>query len=52
MGLKIIGTLGVVGRAKHTGQIERAAPIIDRLRETGLYVTDELLQRILREVGK
>ena len=52
MGLKVIGTLGIVGRAKHMGQIERAAPIIERLRETGLYVTDELVQRILREVGE
>ena len=52
MGLKVIGTLGVVGRAKHTGHIERAAPVIERLRETGLYVTEELVQTILQEVGE
>jgi predicted nucleic acid-binding protein len=52
MGLKVIGTLGVVGRAKHNGHIEWAAPVIERLRETGLYVTEELVLRILREVGE
>jgi predicted nucleic acid-binding protein len=52
MGLTVIGTLGVVGRAKHRGHIERAAPLIERLRETGLYVTEELVQTILQEVGE
>lgn len=52
MGLAIIGTLGVVGRAKAAGLIERAAPIIQRLRETGLYVADDIVQRLLREVGE
>jgi predicted nucleic acid-binding protein len=41
-----------VGRAKSTGQIERPAPVIERLRKTGLYVSEELAQRILREVGE
>jgi len=52
MGFKVIGTLGVVGRAKRMGKIERAAPIIERLRQTGLYVSEELVQEILREVGE
>jgi len=52
MGLGIIGTLGIVGRAKALGLIERAEPVIRRLRETGLYVSDELVQRLLAEVGE
>jgi predicted nucleic acid-binding protein len=52
MGLAIIGTLGIVGRAKAHGLIERAEPVVRRLRETGLYVSDELVQRLLREVGE
>ena len=52
MGLSVIGTLGVVGRAKVSGHLARAAPVIERLRETGLYVSDELVQRILHEVGE
>ena len=52
MGLAIIGTLGIVGRAKAMGAIHRAAPAIQRLREAGLYVSDELVARLLREVGE
>jgi len=52
MGLAIIGTLGIVGRAKVAGLIERAGPVIQRLRETGLYASDEIVQRLLREVGE
>ncbi len=52
MGLKVIGTLGIVARAKRAGRIESAAPIIGRLRETGLYASDELVAQLLSEVGE
>lgn len=52
MGLAIIGTLGIVGRAKVNGLIEQAEPVIRRLRETGLYASDDLVQKLLREVGE
>ena len=52
MGLTIIGTLGIVGRAKAMGLIDRAEPMIQRLRDTGLYASDELIRRLLREVGE
>jgi predicted nucleic acid-binding protein len=52
MGLRVIGTLGIVGRAKATGRIGRAAPIIEHLRRTGLYVSDAMVQHILRQVGE
>lgn len=52
MGLAIIGTLGIVGRAKVSGLIDRAEPVIRRLRETGLYASEDLIQRLLREVGE
>jgi len=52
MGLGIIGTLGIVGRAKAAGLIDQAEPVVRRLRQTGLYISDELVQRLLREVGE
>jgi len=52
MGLAIIGTLGIVGRAKVNGLIEQAEPVIRRLRETGLYASENLVQKLLREVGE
>lgn len=36
MGLNVIGTLGIVGRAKVMGRIEQATPVIERLQESGL----------------
>jgi predicted nucleic acid-binding protein len=50
MGRTIIGTLGIVGRAKVRGLIDRAEPVIWRLRESGLYVSDDLVKKLLREV--
>ena len=52
LGLKIIGTLGIVGRAKAMGLIDQAEPVVRRLRETGRYASDELVRRLLREVGE
>lgn len=52
LGIGIIGTLGIVGRAKVKGVIDRAGPAIQQLREAGLYVPDDLVQRLLRDVGE
>ena len=52
MGLGIIGTLGIVGRARAVGLIDQAEPVVRRLRESGLYASDELVRRPLKEVGE
>ena len=52
MGVGIIGTLGIIGRAKVMGRIAQAEPVIRRLLEVGLYASDELVERLLREVGE
>jgi hypothetical protein len=52
MNLKVIGTLGIVARAKRMGHIASATPIIEHLRRTGLFVSEELVQQILRESGE
>jgi predicted nucleic acid-binding protein len=52
LGLPVIGTLGVILRAKRKGVIERARPIIDQLRRVGLYVSDSLIEQALAHVGE
>lgn len=52
MGLRVIGTLGIIGRATASGLIQQVKPAIEHLRETGLYVSEELVRQILREVDK
>jgi predicted nucleic acid-binding protein len=42
IGVPVLGTLGVLVRAKHAGVLHRIAPTIERLREVGLYVSDEV----------
>jgi predicted nucleic acid-binding protein len=52
LGLPVIGTLGVVLRAKRKGVIDRAHPIIDQLRRVGMYVSDSLIEQALAHVGE
>ena len=52
MGVPVIGTLGIVGRARRLGILDAAAPVIEKLREVGLYVSGDVVARLLREVGE
>ena len=51
-GVPMIGTLGVVLRAKRRGLIEMARPIIEHLRKAGLYASDALIESSLRHLGE
>jgi len=48
--LPSIGTLGLVGRAKRLGVIEKARPVIEQLCRSGLYLSDDLLHRVLDDL--
>jgi predicted nucleic acid-binding protein len=52
MGLRIIGTVGLVARAKRLGLLDEARSHIERLRATGLYLTDDLVEQVLMAVGE
>jgi Domain of unknown function (DUF3368) len=53
LGVRLIGTLGVVILARWEGRIPAAASVIADLRRAGLHLDDELLQQALRQfVGK
>lgn len=52
LGLPLIGTLGVVLRARRKGVIERARPVIEHLRSVGLYASDSLVERALAHLGE
>lgn len=47
LGVEVIGTLGIVLRAKRKGLIQAARPILMNLRRVGLYVSDDLLEKAL-----
>lgn len=48
----VIGTLGIVLRAKRKGLISEARPVLDQLREVGLYVSTDLLEQALHYLGE
>lgn len=53
MGLTPIGILGILIRAKQDGEVNSVREILNRLRsEAGFYVSDELMQNILLEIGE
>lgn len=52
MSLAVKGTLGVLIEARDRGLLERLAPAIGELREAGLWVTDDVVARVLALVGE
>src|SRR4051794_5456553 len=52
LAIPVIGTLGLVLLAKEAGRIEAARPIVERLRETGMYLADRVVNEALARVGE
>lgn len=51
-GFKVIGSLGVVLRARREGRIAAAAPVLHALQDIGLYFDDELIRGALVPFGE
>lgn len=51
-GINVVGTLGVVLRAKRAGLIPAAAPVLQSLQEAGMFLRPSLLQQALRRVDE
>lgn len=47
-----IGTLGILRRAKINGLINNIKPYIDHLKENNIYMADNLVNAILKDVGE
>ena len=52
LGLPLRGTVGLVLAAKQSGLIQAARPILEQLRDHGMYLSDAVLNRSLRWVGE
>ncbi|MEB3765648.1 MAG: DUF3368 domain-containing protein [Desulfurococcales archaeon] len=52
LGLQVMGTLGVIALAKYKGLISKAKPIIDKLVESGFWISRKLLEEFLRELSE
>lgn len=51
-GLQVWGTLRVLLEAKSRGLIRQIAPLVNRLAETGMWISDDVRQRILTLAGE
>lgn len=52
LGIPLIGTLGIVLRAKTLGRVTAARPLVQKLREKGMYLSDRVLDAALKLVGE
>lgn len=52
LGLEIIGTLGLVLKAKHAGLIPSATEALDAITAAGLYISPHLLEKIRQQAGE
>lgn len=50
--IPIRGTLGLVLSAKQHGHVTEAKPLIERLRQTGMYLSDRVVTKALTMVGE
>jgi predicted nucleic acid-binding protein len=52
LGLTMIGSIGIVLRAKEHGLIDTARPWVYRLMDAGMFVSDALIERALNAIGE
>jgi predicted nucleic acid-binding protein len=52
LNIPLIGTLGLVLRAKMEGWISEARPVVERLRDSGMYLSDQVIKESLALVGE
>lgn len=52
LGIPVIGTAGIVVRAKRQGWIPAVRPVMESLIEAGMYLSDAVLREALARVGE
>lgn len=52
LGIPVRGTLGLVLVAKKRGVIAFARPVVDKLRQSGMYLSDRVIDQALALVGE
>lgn len=49
LGLKVTGTLGVLLKAKKLGFLTTIKPVVDKIRENGFFISDEIYTFVLEQ---
>jgi len=51
-GLSVVGTVGLLIRAKHAGHVASVRPLLEQMRASGFYCSTELFRRALQLAGE
>jgi len=51
-GLSVLGTLGILARAKSAGLIKSLRPHLIQLQDSGYYLSDQLMEKVCRSCGE
>ena len=52
LGLRVIGTLGILVLAKKRGYIKEVSPVLDALKRDGFFVSDDLCDLVLKQADE
>ncbi len=52
VGLKVVGSLGLLGKAKTLGFILTVRPFIEKAKNSGIYYDDNLIEIFLKSLGE
>lgn len=52
MGVRIVGTVGVLIAARERGDVPTVAPLLTALQDSGLWLSQALIDRVLAAVGE
>lgn len=52
LGLQVLGTLGLLVRARDAGLVEQLRPLAEALTRSGYFLAPELVERVLAAVGE
>ena len=52
LGLRLRGTLGLVLRARQQNAIAKARPVLETLRAAGMYLSSQIVDKALAEIGE
>jgi len=52
LGIPVRGSLALVLGARQRGIVDRARPLLERLRRAGMYLSDEVIERALKKIGE
>lgn len=52
VGLKVVGSLGLLGKAKTLGFISAVRPFIEKAKNSGIYYDDRLIETFLKSLGE